>query len=85
MTDDVEEAYDGFEMPQDSFLHHLCEYTPQFSMLLGICLFILALSGVSLAFVRPGTATYVVVLMNIAGLLVFSALFGGLILLCKRQ
>jgi hypothetical protein len=69
---------------EDSFLFHLCEYRPQFIMLLGICLVFLALSAVSLLVVRPGTAAYAVTLLNIAALLIFSALFGGVILLCNR-
>ncbi|MFH5800558.1 hypothetical protein [Haladaptatus sp. CMAA 1911] len=83
-TDDsADEFFDGEE--DDSFLFHLCEYRPQFVMLLGICLVFLALSAVSLLVVRPGTATYAVTLLNIAALLVFSALFGGMALLCKRM
>jgi hypothetical protein len=82
-TDDsADEFFDVEE--DDSFLFHLCEYRPQFIMLLGICLVFLALSAVSLLVVRPGTATYAVTLLNIAALLVFSALFGGMALLCKR-
>jgi hypothetical protein len=80
--DGTDEFFDVEE--EDSFLFHLCEYRPQFIMLLGICLVFLALSAVSLLVVRPGTAAYAVTLLNIAALLIFSALFGGVILLCNR-
>jgi len=83
-TDDGTEEFFADE-ENDSFLFHLCEYRPQFIMLFGICLVFLALSAVSLLVVRQGTATYAVTLLNIAALLVFSALFGGMALLCKRM
>ena len=82
-TDDSSEEF--FDVEEDRFLFHLCEYRPQFIMLFGICLVFLALSAVSLVVVRPGTAAYAVTLLNIAALLVFSALFGGMALLCKRM
>ncbi|WP_231188188.1 hypothetical protein [Haladaptatus sp. DYF46] len=83
-TDDSSEEFFDIE-EDDSFLFHLCEYRPQFIMLFGICLVFLALSAVSLVVVRPGTAAYAVTLLNIAALLVFSTLFGGMALLCKRM
>lgn len=84
-ADDVTDEFVEFEEGEDTFLFHLCEYRPQFTMLLGICLVFLGLSAVSLLVVRPGTATYAVTMLNVAALLVFSALFGGMSILCKRM
>lgn len=69
----------------DDFVSHLCAYRPQLRMLLGLCAFFFLLSLGSLAVVERGTATYVVTMLNVVALSGFSALFGGILLLCRRR
>ena len=69
----------------DSFLDALCLNRKLVLVLFSVAAVMLLLSFVSFAVVEPGTATYVVVVLNLIGLGGFTLLSGGVLVLCRDR
>lgn len=65
---------------RDVVLDHLCAYEQALRALFGLCAIVFVLLLVSLTVVEPGTATYVVVVVD----LVSVALVGAIVVLILR-
>lgn len=69
----------------DSFLEGLCLYRGFVFALFVISLVLMVLSLGSFVVVEPGTATYVVVVLNMLGLGVFMLVTGTILFLCRDK
>lgn len=67
----------------DTFFRHACERKKALHIALAFVLFMFPLMFISLTLVEKGSATYVVTILNLAGLVFFGLLFGGLLGVCR--
>jgi hypothetical protein len=68
-----------------SFLDHLCDYEQGWRLLFTFSVGFLGLMVLWLVVMEPGSATYVVTVMNVVGLSVLAVLSGSILTRCRRQ
>ncbi len=66
------------------FLDIVCEFAGMIRALFALCLLFLLVTIASLFVLSPGTASYVVAQLNLAGLIVFTTVFGLLARRCGQ-
>ncbi|NKE36112.1 hypothetical protein GWG54_09835 [Natronococcus sp. JC468] len=66
-----------------TYLDHLCDYESAWRMLFTFSVGLLGLMIIWLVAADSGSETFVVALMNVAGLSVLAALSGGLLWRCR--
>lgn len=69
----------------DVLLRRVCERYMFLVSVLALLVLTFFLMLVSLFVVEPGTATFVVVVLNLIGTVLFGALFGVLVLACRAR
>ena len=65
-----------------SLLDHICDYEDQLKTVFYLSAAVLVLSVLSLFGLEPGTATYVVTILNIAGLSTLTLVTGFFVVKC---
>ena len=65
-----------------SLLDHICDYEDQLKTVCYLSIAVLFLSVLSLVGLKPGTATYVVTILNIAGLSTLALVTGFFVVKC---
>jgi hypothetical protein len=68
---------------RDVLLDQLYAVESSIRALFGLCVVLFVLLLVSLRFVPPGTATYVIIVVDLVSLVVVGALSGGALLACR--
>lgn len=78
---------DGPSMADDNFaaalLRHVCDQDRLLTGVLALVMLLFLLMLVSLTVVEPGTGTYVIVVLNLVGLVLFGILYGAVLLACR--
>lgn len=73
------------ERYRDVLLDFLCDLDRYVRMLFALCVTFVGLLFVSLTLVSPGTATFVIIVVDIVSLVVVGAASLGVLLLCRRK
>lgn len=66
------------------FRDHLCNYAGMIQILFMVCSLILVLNTLSLLAIRPGSASYVVVVVNFVGIVPLTAGTGYMVIHCRN-
>mgnify|MGYP006285213027 CR=1 FL=1 len=66
-----------------TLIEHVCDYEDQIKAVFYLSLAVLVLMSLSLLVLESGTATYVVAVMDVAGLVVLAAFSGALLYRCR--
>ncbi|WP_459191137.1 hypothetical protein [Halosimplex sp. J119] len=69
----------------ETFLRHACERRRSLAAALGFVVLMVPLMIVSLTYVEEGSSTYVITVVNLAGLAFFGLLFAGLLFVCRKR
>lgn len=64
-------------------LDHICAVERGIRALFGLCVVLFVLMLVSLTVVASGSATYVIVIVNLVSLVIIGGISGGLLLVCR--
>lgn len=70
---------------RESFLDVVCEQRNQLPLMLAVVIVMGVLLGFSLLFLEPGTAAYVIALIDAILVVVALVVFGGAYWLCTRR
>lgn len=68
-----------------SFLDSVCTMLYQIQLVFLICLTLLVISFATLIVAEPGSASFIISVVNIVTLLVFTLIFGSLTWLCNNR
>lgn len=63
----------------------LCKYTAQLRLVFGLSVFLIILLLVSLSMTEPGTATYVIIMVDLVSLGALALITGIVIRTCKKK
>lgn len=69
----------------EQLLNAVCLFQTQLTALFSFCLLLFFLTLVSLTVLEKGTASYVISIINLAGIVLFGSVSGGLLFCCKRR
>lgn len=66
-------------------LNAACLFQTQLTALFSLCLLLFLLTLASLVVLEKGTASYVISVINMVGIVLFGSVSGGLLFYCKRR